>query len=235
MEIKTAKYDVGDFVKCIKINDENHEGLRIGDIYKVIGHSMDCGNQMYALRDSKNKVRYAMDLFEKIVTKNITTGKFQVGNIVKVVADGKSYTTYTQWFIENALEFYGKYAGDIFKNGSIGTVVAVNYHSTYCSEILCAVELEDGKIGLIGEEGLETVLVGNDPVNPTHYKKMRTEVIDIIQDAAQDLKGIQATDTGNVIKYVLRFPYKNGLTDLKKAQWYLNHLIADIEQNGMRK
>jgi hypothetical protein len=30
---------------------------------------------------------------------------------------------------------------------------------------------------------------------------------------------------GNVIKYVTRYKMKNGLEDLKKAQWYLNRLI----------
>jgi hypothetical protein len=73
-----------------------------------------------------------------------------------------------------------------------------------------------------------------DAVNPTHYKTGRCEVIDIIEDATATLRGIQATDTGNVIKYILRFPHKNGLEDLKKSAWYLNHLIADIERNGIR-
>ena len=30
---------------------------------------------------------------------------------------------------------------------------------------------------------------------------------------------------GNVVKYVTRYKMKNGLEDLKKAQWYLNRLI----------
>jgi hypothetical protein len=67
----------------------------------------------------------------------------------------------------------------------------------------------------------------NDMVNhPKHYTTGRTEVIDIIEDATKDLKGIQAVCLANVLKYSLRFPYKaNGLEDLKKAQWYLNKLI----------
>jgi len=30
---------------------------------------------------------------------------------------------------------------------------------------------------------------------------------------------------GNIIKYVSRYKYKNGLEDLKKAHWYLERLI----------
>ena len=34
----------------------------------------------------------------------------------------------------------------------------------------------------------------------------------------------------NIIKYVTRHSYKGGLEDLKKARWYLNQLIGEIEQ-----
>lgn len=71
-----------------------------------------------------------------------------------------------------------------------------------------------------------------DVVNhPDHYKSENgMEVIDVIESFTSDLNGIQATDTGNVIKYILRWKKKNGLEDLKKAQWYLNHLINNIEK-----
>ena len=34
---------------------------------------------------------------------------------------------------------------------------------------------------------------------------------------------------GNIIKYVTRYKKKNGMEDLKKAQWYLNKLIETYE------
>ena len=73
-----------------------------------------------------------------------------------------------------------------------------------------------------------------DMVNhPPHYKsKSGMEVIDVIKAFTSDLKGYQATDTGNIIKYILRWPHKNGIEDLKKAQWYLNDLITTIEQEN---
>ena len=70
-----------------------------------------------------------------------------------------------------------------------------------------------------------------DMVNhPPHYQADNgMEVIDVIEAFTDTLVGIEATDTGNVLKYMCRWKYKDGLQDLKKAQWYLNHLINHIK------
>lgn len=70
-----------------------------------------------------------------------------------------------------------------------------------------------------------------DMVNhPDHYKSANgLETIDVIEAFTSNLTGIEATDTGNVLKYMCRWKQKNGLEDLKKAQWYLNHLINKVE------
>ena len=74
---------------------------------------------------------------------------------------------------------------------------------------------------------------GLDMVNhPSHYKaKNGMEVIDVIEAFTANLEGYEATHTGNVIKYICRWKEKNGLEDLRKAQWYLNRLIKNIEEN----
>lgn len=75
-------------------------------------------------------------------------------------------------------------------------------------------------------EKVEDVMV----THPPHYQsKNGIEVIDVIEAFTEDLSGMDAVDTGNVLKYVCRWKHKNGLQDLKKAQWYLNHLINRIE------
>lgn len=67
--------------------------------------------------------------------------------------------------------------------------------------------------------------------HPSHYQSQTgLEVIDVIEAFTFDLKGIQAVCTGNVIKYICRWKAKNGLQDLKKAQWYLTHLIEHLEK-----
>jgi hypothetical protein len=63
-----------------------------------------------------------------------------------------------------------------------------------------------------------------DMVNsPAHYNKAGIETIDIIQSVTGD--GFEAYLQGNILKYMCRYKYKNGLEDLEKAQWYLNRLI----------
>ena len=67
--------------------------------------------------------------------------------------------------------------------------------------------------------------------HPSHYQSENgLEVIDVIEAFTFDLKGIEATDTGNIIKYICRWKNKNGLQDLKKAMWYLDHLIEHVEK-----
>lgn len=67
--------------------------------------------------------------------------------------------------------------------------------------------------------------------HPSHYQsETGLEVIDVIEAFTFDLKGIEATDTGNVLKYMCRWKMKNGLQDLKNAQWYLTHLIDHVEK-----
>lgn len=71
-----------------------------------------------------------------------------------------------------------------------------------------------------------------DNVNhPAHYTQGSIECIDAIAEATKHLRGIEATDTGNILKYMWRWNNKNGLEDLRKARWYLNHLISHLEEN----
>ena len=69
--------------------------------------------------------------------------------------------------------------------------------------------------------------------HPSHYLSNNgLETIDVIEAFTSDLKGIEAVDTGNVIKYICRWKNKNGLQDLKKSMWYLQHLIDHVEKEN---
>ena len=71
-----------------------------------------------------------------------------------------------------------------------------------------------------------------DDVNkPPHYNQSGIVCIDAIQAATGD--GFEYYLQGNIIKYLWRYRYKNGIEDLKKAQWYLNKLIEvnDADQS----
>ena len=65
-----------------------------------------------------------------------------------------------------------------------------------------------------------------DMVNsPAHYTQGDIECIDAIAQVVKDLDGMEAMCTGNAIKYLWRWKHKNGVEDLKKAQWYLQRMI----------
>lgn len=96
-------------------------------------------------------------------------------------------------------------------------------------------ELQEIKnnVELKGTLDTKTLSVGNlnDMVNhPSHYTHGKYECIDVIEDVTKDLLGIEAVCTANVIKYMWRWKLKNGLEDLRKANWYLNKLISKEEE-----
>ncbi|MBR4467297.1 MAG: DUF3310 domain-containing protein [Clostridia bacterium] len=75
--------------------------------------------------------------------------------------------------------------------------------------------------------------VKNDPVeHPKHYiSASGIETIDVIAAFTQGLDGEDAFCTGNAIKYLCRWPHKNGVEDLKKARWYIDRLIGTKEKS----
>jgi hypothetical protein len=63
-----------------------------------------------------------------------------------------------------------------------------------------------------------------DKINqPEHYQGKK-ECIEIIKDFMTE-EQLEGYLTGNIIKYLYRWKNKNGVEDLKKANWYLNYLI----------
>jgi hypothetical protein len=71
-------------------------------------------------------------------------------------------------------------------------------------------------------------VVTHDPVNsPTHYNVGGIEAIEAIIAATNEQS--EGYFQGNIMKYIWRYRYKNGIEDLKKAQWYLNKLIELYE------
>lgn len=69
--------------------------------------------------------------------------------------------------------------------------------------------------------------------HPPHYQsKSGLEVIEVIEAFTENLKGIEATDTGNIIKYICRWKEKNGIQDLEKVMWYTQHLINHLRKKG---
>lgn len=61
----------------------------------------------------------------------------------------------------------------------------------------------------------------NNPIQPKHYGGSENlyEAIKVID--AWQLDFVE----GNILKYLSRYKLKNGIEDLKKAQWYMEHLV----------
>ena len=73
-----------------------------------------------------------------------------------------------------------------------------------------------------------------DTVNhPDHYTGGKVECIDAIDSAVAGLEGKPAYYTGQVIKYMWRWGRKNGLEDLRKAEWYLKRLIECVSRGDI--
>ena len=71
----------------------------------------------------------------------------------------------------------------------------------------------------------------NDAVNhPSHYTQGGIECIDAMKASMSD-EAFKGLLKGNVIKYIWRYEKKvNPLEDLKKAKWYLEVLIRELEE-----
>jgi hypothetical protein len=70
----------------------------------------------------------------------------------------------------------------------------------------------------------------SDPINPSHYRHLPAEAIDIIEAAIAKAPSNQfAFLQGQVIKYLLRCWFKKGIEDLRKAKWYLDRLVGEFD------
>ena len=63
--------------------------------------------------------------------------------------------------------------------------------------------------------------------HPSHYLQGNRETIEVIKDVTGE--GFSNYIVGNIIKYISRYKYKNGVEDLRKARWYIDKLIKELE------
>jgi len=69
-----------------------------------------------------------------------------------------------------------------------------------------------------------------DVVNkPKHYNQGSVECLEAIE-ASMTKEQFVGYLKGNIQKYLWRFEHKNGIEDLKKAEFYLNKLIISYQR-----
>ena len=89
----------------------------------------------------------------------------------------------------------------------------------------------DDKLAIAYEEvkmdGGSTDMVNH----PKHYTQGGIECIDALKAATVGKRGIEAVCVANVIKYLWRYEEKNGIEDVRKAKWYIERLLKELEES----
>ena len=69
--------------------------------------------------------------------------------------------------------------------------------------------------------------------NPPQYNTGGIECIDAMKAMSEGsyVEPHHAYCWQNAFKYIWRWPYKNGVEDLRKAQWYIERLIVELERD----
>ena len=92
-------------------------------------------------------------------------------------------------------------------------------------------EWSDDKLAIAYEEvkmdGGSTDMVNH----PKHYNQGGIECIDALKAATVGKRGIEAVCVANVIKYLWRYEEKNGIEDVRKAKWYIERLLKELEES----
>ena len=67
--------------------------------------------------------------------------------------------------------------------------------------------------------------------HPQHYTQGGIECIDALKAATVGKRGIEAVCVANVIKYLWRYEKKNGIEDIRKAKFYIERLLKELEES----
>lgn len=68
-----------------------------------------------------------------------------------------------------------------------------------------------------------------DKINPEHYKDLCSMECIEAMEIAFGAEGVLYFCLCNCFKYIWRYRNKNGLEDLKKAEWYINRAEKQLE------
>ena len=115
------------------------------------------------------------------------------------------------------LSGYNKKIEEITKEGE---EIIKEIAKEIAKEIITSIELDD-----------EKTKKQDNITSPKHYVTDKGfEVFDVQEAFIHELKGMSASYWCNIVKYILRFQMKNGVEDLKKAKYYLDKLINEVEK-----
>lgn len=214
MEIKAYTYSTENGMR-VKVpnplgpNDEV-EILFVEWVYETKKEAKDVLDQMYKLIASDGLVSVAT--FYELFTDSCPPKEFED------IADTHVYTTLEGAYISDySIEKHGYVLNLPKPYNVLSCLPTINRSPNYIRKLIDLKPIDMVK-------------------HPPHYQsKTGLEVIDVIEAFTSDLQGIEATDTGNIIKYICRWKHKNGVQDLDKAKWYLEHLISRVKEKENEK
>lgn len=77
---------------------------------------------------------------------------------------------------------------------------------------------------------IDDIIASQRQVGGTHYRRLEIQPWDYMKCIMTDPEFVHGYLAGNVIKYMSRYTYKNGVEDLKKARHYLDKMIEELEE-----
>lgn len=124
-----------------------------------------------------------------------------------------------------------------FKVGDVVKIVGNSYSGVFdIGEVVEVIDIMSYSV-IVGDgsfnqdyapEDLVLVQEGDNVNHPSHYNESGIECIEAIRATLGS--EFPAYCKGNVMKYLWRYQYKNGIEDLKKAQVYLNWMVEYLEE-----
>ena len=153
---------------------------------------------------------------------------FLKDDVLQIIENHANYHT----FVDD--DAFQKFKSDIESLITFDMTVKV-YSEHYCKECLkqfacgCTSDMLMSCADFEPAIENESAEQNHDAVShPAHYTSGGIECIDCIKAAlGENFMGFLI---GNVIKYSYRYKDKNGAEDLKKARWYLDRAIKEIEK-----
>ena len=202
-ENKRANKPVDEYVLVTNKGIARKNDIDLNKYYKVVGKKDDGGISIYNPRTG-NLVRLSRDDF--------AYGYIHIINDCLAHKNGLR----TDVFYE-VTEIFRNYKGE-----EIGVTIIKDDLSRCYQTIFYQGEHKNAKpVNKEEKPKNEPDLVNH----PSHYETGKFECIEVMEEAlGRDV--VKGFCIGNAFKYLYRAKRKNGLEDLKKAQWYLNRVIS---------
>ncbi len=74
-----------------------------------------------------------------------------------------------------------------------------------------------------------------DPVNPNHYLLDGVDSFEFQKAICKRVPGHHGLCVFNIIKYIIRYKFKNGSEDIRKCIWYAQKLLQIVESEENNK